>query len=265
MSVRWRLAVLTTGLGLWGAGLWLAGAPEQAHAGAAEPLVAGDAKTWHAVLTDKDLNPLVEQQLANIKDAMKTNGTFLRGFRKVQLAGHLIAGLGNIGTLRLEGDEAKKAAALREAGLELAKSAKEKKFENAKKAFALLEGYPAEIAPAGNAAPAKWEVVLPLDILMKGVSAIDSATGTAVRKDAGAFAKSAKEMSNDSTLLACLAVVAREHNANMDWKGWCDEMREGSLAMAREFAKKDPAATKQARENLQKSCNACHEVYRKEE
>lgn len=240
-----------------------AGAPTP-KAIAADPMAADDAKTWKSVLGDKDLDVLLKAQVASIKDAMKTNGTFLRGFRKVQLSGHLIAMLGNIGALRQEGDEAKKAAGLRDAGLKLAEAAKAKKFADAQKALEEVEKYPGSIA-AADAAPAKWTVVLPLDILMKAVNAIDTATGAAVRKDEKAFSKTAKELSADSLLMACLAVIAREHNGNADWKGWCDEMRDGSSAMSKQFAKKDQGATKQAREELQKSCTACHEVYRKDE
>lgn len=250
----------------FGLGLWLLSTGAGALvAGAAAPLAADDAKTWKTVLSDKDIDAIVQQQAATIKDSLKTNGTFLRGFRKVELAGRLIAGMGNIGTLRLEGDDAKKAAALREAGVQLAEAAKAKKFDDAKKAFETIEAYPGKIEPAADAKPAKWDDVLPLGILMKGVNAIDGATAQAVRKDEKAFSKVAKELSVDSTLLACLAVLAREHNENNDWKGWCDDMREGSLKMAEQFGKRSLAGSKEARNELQKSCTNCHDVYRKEE
>jgi hypothetical protein len=240
-------------------------AATQRQAEAADAMAADDPKTWKTILTDKDLEQILKLQVDVIKENTKSSGIFLRGFRKVQGAAHIVAAVGNIGAMTQEGDAAKKSAALREAGLALAAAAKKKAFADVAKPLAAISAYPDSIEPAADAKPAKWDVVLPLDNLMKTVNAIDSATAGAVRKDEKAFKKDSKKLSTDSTLMAVLGVVAREHNANADWKGWCDDMREGSLKMAKEFSKGSLASTKEARNELQKSCTNCHDVYRKEE
>lgn len=182
----------------------------------------------------------------------------------MEVVGHLVAALGNIGTVILEGDAAKKAAALREAGLKLATSAKDKNYDDAKAAADAIAGYPAKITPAADAATAKFTDVLPLEILMKGVSSIDSGTGAAIRKE-DKFKAEAKNQVADCTMMAVLAVVARDHNENEDWKGWCDDMREASVSLAGQFQKRSMDGAKEARGVLQKSCADCHDVYRKEE
>jgi hypothetical protein len=72
------------------------------------------------------------------------------------------------------------------------------------------------------------------------------------------------DMSSESMLLACLSVIAREHNENKDWKGWCDEVRDGSVALSKQFATKSAPASKKAHTDMQKGCTDCHDVYRKE-
>lgn len=231
---------------------------------AADAMLASDAATWKTLVSPKDLSGMLEIQTAEIDKAMKSKATFQRGFRKMELVGYLVAALGNIGTVTLEGEDAQKAAALREAGLKLASSAKEKNYDEAKAAADIVTSYPSKISPASDATPAKFTDVLPLGILMKGVSSIDSSMGAAIRKE-DKFKSEAKEQAFDSTLMAVLAVVARDHNENEDWKVWCDEMREASVALGGQFQKRNLDGAKEARGALQKSCADCHDVYRKEE
>lgn len=258
LYVLWAATLSVMGIFLVGA------ATTPAPVEAAEAMLADDAKTWKTLLDKKQLDSILKLQTDEINKAMVSKATFQRGFRKMQIAGHIVAALGNIGAMMFEGEEAKKAAALREAGLALAGAAKDKKFDEAKKAAETIESYPAKIAPAADANASKFGDVLPLDILMKSVSSIDSATGAAVRKD-DKFKKEHKELGHQTRLLAILSVLARDHNENADWKGWCDEMRDYSGNLAREFEKSNFDGSKTAREELQKSCTACHDVYRKEE
>lgn len=246
-----------------GALLFSAGSHSQAVV-AADAVLSSDAAAWKTLVPEKDLESIVKLQADELKKSMTSKATFQRGFRKAELTGYLVAGLGNVGVVTLEGDAAKKAAALREAGLALAKASKEKNYDEAKKASDTIGEYPAKITPAADATPAKFTDVLPLEPLMKGVSAIDSAAGAAVRKD-DKFKKDAKDLSAQSQLLAVLSVVARDHHEAEDWKVWCDEMREYSVHLSKQFAKRDLDGSKQARSDLQKSCTACHDVYRKEE
>lgn len=263
MAKRVRLAVLMTATFVAGAAWNLAHGPF-GSIDAAEPLLASDAGTWQKLLSEKDAQDILKTQGERIKLIVRSQGTFNQGKAKLRWMAHLIAGVANATVLR-GGESAGKAAALRAAALELAAAAKGSKFDAAKSAFEKVQSYPATIEPAADAKPAPWAEVLPLDMLMKGVSSIDSASGSANRKDDKTFKKSAKDLGADSKLLACLAVVAREHNPNNDWKGWCDEMRDGSVALAKEFDAKDQAGAKKAHNDLQKSCTACHDVYRKDE
>ncbi|MFO0947480.1 MAG: hypothetical protein U1D30_16410 [Planctomycetota bacterium] len=256
------LCFMVASLSLGGMLLTANGPARQAEA--AEAVLSTDAAAWKTLVPEKDLETLVKLQVEELKKSMTSKATFQRGFRKAELTGYLVAGLGNVGVVTLEGDAAKKAATLREAGLTLAKAAKEKNYDEAKKASDTIGEYPAKIAPAADATPAKFTDVLPLDPLMKGVSAIDSAAGAAVRKD-DKFKKDAKDLSAQAQLLAILSVVARDHNEAEDWKGWCDEMREASVNLSKQFGKRDLEGSKAARGTLQKSCTDCHDVYRKEE
>ena len=231
---------------------------------AADAPAGGDAAAWNKVVTDKDFDQIVATFAPDIKKSMRSSGTFLRGYRKLQRIGKLVALTGNIGAMKYDGEQAKKAVALREAGTALAGAAKKKSFAAAKKAAAIIADYP-NVSPADNGDPAKWDDVIDLDTLMKGVSSIDSATRNAAKRTGSKFEDRAAEMAARSVLLACLAVVAREHEKKDDWQGWCDEMCADSLAMAKKFADGDAAGSKKAYGALQKSCTDCHEVYRPDE
>lgn len=231
---------------------------------AAEALPANEPATWKSFMTARILEDILKTELDDASKSLRSAGTFLRGFRKIEVTGNMVALLGNVGTLILEGDDAKKAAALRDAGLQLTEAAKKKNFQDAKKAFDTIQAYPKKIEPAADAAPVKFEDLVDLDGLMKGVARIEVDTGAAVKKVGSSFDKDAKTMSAQSYLLACLAVASRVQNDAADWQKWCDEMRDGSVKLAEQFGKKNQSGASEARAELLKSCAECHEVYREE-
>lgn len=230
----------------------------------ADPMLADDAKTWQTLVSDKEFAGMLKSLNADIAKSMKTSGTMMRSFKNLEMNGSLVALLGNIGTKRADGDDAKKAAALREAGKAFAKAAKAKKYADAQKHAKVIASYPSSIVAAEDGNTADWKETLPLGILMRGVSKIDNDANEAVTDaDPKGFDKKARDLdlANRSVLLACLAVVAREHNDKADWKGWCDEFRAGAILQAREFGKKDQSSAKSAREKMNVACEACHKVY----
>lgn len=264
--IRFQMGLLASvGLALASGMIYLS-ASDRPAAVAADALKANNADDWKKVVTAKDLEGIVKVQLIDIEKATKAPGTFARGNRKMQTTGCLVATIGNIGTLVLEGDGAKKAAALRQAGLDLTSAAKKKNYNDAKQAAQTIAKYPNEIEPAADAKPAKWTDILPLDILMRGVSALDNESNAGIKdKKPGSFAKSSKDLGHKAILLACLAVVSREHKDSADWQGWCDEMREGALGLSKAFLKGSQPDSANAYKAMQKSCNDCHEKYRTDE
>jgi hypothetical protein len=228
----------------------------------ADGKVAKDPATWKEIFGDKDLDAAVKSIQDELKTkVMKTKGTFLPSYKKAMQAGYALAALGNVGTVVLEKDEAKSAAALREAGIAFAKAAKAKNFDEAKEAFAKIEGYPKKIDPAASAEPVKWSEAIPLASLMENVNRIDGDVQKA-GKQATEFSKSYKDLAIRTKLLAALAVIAREeHQDKADWQGWCEDMRAGCLETSKQLAAKNQNGTKNAYTAVTKSCTKCHEVY----
>lgn len=262
---RYLQATLGAGASLVLVGIVAMATSNRVWALAAAAMTSDDAKTWNALLTDKDHEAILKLQMESVESAMKSSGTFLRGYRNVLRAGHIIASLGNMVATKAQGEDAKKGAALREAGSELAAAAKKKSYADAKKVAELIAGYPKSIAPAADAKAHKFTDVIAIEHLMKEVNMIDTATRKSGKAPDEDFAKQAKELGLRSRLMACLAVIARDYKEEKDWKGWCDEMREGSIELAKQFEKKDQKAAKEAYTKLQKSCTDCHDVYRMEE
>lgn len=256
-------AALSFAAGMYLAGPYGAERPLQA---AADVSPALNKESWKSLVNEDQVSEILKTQIGAIEKSMKSAGTFRRALKKMEIAGRVIAVVGNVETYRLEGDEAKKGAALREAGLALTKAAGDKNFEDASKAFAAIKGYPKEIEPAADAAPAEWTKMLDIDGLMTGVatSDIESKRISGIAKSTE-FKKEAKAGESYALLLAILGTVAREYEADDDWKKWCDEMRDGSVAFAGAFAQKDQDVAKSARDTMLKSCAACHEAYRVEE
>jgi len=229
----------------------------------ADKKLASDAATWKDALPEKELEAVFKLYASEMKDkVLKTKGQFNSSYKKAMQAGHVFAILGNAGTVMFEGDAAKSAAALRDAGIALAEASKAKKFDDAKAAFAKLEGYPKKIEASDSAAPKKWlDEVTALDVMMENcVSRIDSDMQKAI-KTSGDFAKMNKEMATRTRLLAGLASVARESKAEEPWQSLCDEMFVNSLALSKQFAAKNQSGAKSANDAVQKTCKTCHEKY----
>lgn len=240
----------------------LAGATYSTSARGADPMETTDPQTWTKVITDRDIESQIALQSELIKKDVRTSATFRRSFRKLERSGNAVAMLGNVIVLTSSDDETKKkGAALREAGLEFAKACEEKEFDAAKKAAAVIDSFPKTIKPAANAEPVPFATVMPMEPLMKWVATIDAATRKGTMESAE-FRKNSKELAVDSQFLACLAIVARDHNEGANWKEWCDAMRDNSLEMANQFGSKNQSAASEAWKANQKSCASCHHAFR---
>jgi hypothetical protein len=233
---------------------------------AAEPMRSDDAAAWSRLVEDGDVQSMLDVQRAEIEKSMRSNGTFRRALKKLEGIGWMVAVVGNVQAYRTEGEAARKAVSLREAGKALAKAAADKNFEDAKSAAEAIAGYPDKIAPAEDASRAAWTDLIDLGAVMHGVSTIDSETKTAVAASKPAdFKKSAAAAHGQAMLLACLSVVSRDYEDADDWRRWCDEMRDGSIRLAKAFGKKNLEESKAARDALLQSCKSCHDVYRPDE
>lgn len=257
---------IVLGLGVIGIGIALASlgflGRQSSLLAAAESMKSDDAQAWKKLVSDEHFKAMLENQKAEIDKSMKSNGTFRRALKKLEGAGQIIAVLANVQAFRSEGEDVKKASALRAAGLQLAKAAADKNFDAAKKAVEQIAAYPATIAPADDD-KTKWTDLVKIGAVMHGVSTIDAETKTAVAVAKPAdFKKVAAAAESQARLLACLSVISRDYEESDDWKQWCDEMRQGSVELAETFAKKNQAASKAARDELLKTCKACHDVYR---
>src|SRR5262245_60544814 len=101
---------------------------------AADQKLAKDAATWKEAIPDKEIEGLVKLYADELKSkVLKAKGQFSSGYKKAIQAGHVFAILGNAGTVMLDGDAAKTAAALREAGVALAAASKAKKYDEDRK------------------------------------------------------------------------------------------------------------------------------------
>ena len=228
-------------------------------------MTAADPATWKALLDEKSLEELVEAQQKEIEGYTKASSLFSRGFRKLTRNAYYAAVLGNAGTMVLEGDEAKKkAAALRDAALEVMHAATDKEYEKAKEAAAVVADWPRKIAPAGSAEPMAFMEMTDLHELMEGVNSLFSAASKPVQAR-GSRMRGAKEGAQAAKLLACLSVISRDYEEEADWKGWCDLMRKESVAMAEALDKNNKDDAEAARNRNLKSCDQCHDVYREEQ
>ena len=228
---------------------------------AAEP--PGEATQFKAIMQDQGIDSLLVTQLDGMDKTMRSRGMFRRGYRKLAVSGRLIALVGNIGTMTLSGDAAKKAATLREAGLKLAQAAEDKDYDSAKAAYEVIADYPQTIGPAAEAKAEPSAQVIAQGPLMKGVSYLDGALAKGVgASSASDFLQASETMAASAKLLACLAIVAHDYQPKSDWRQWSQQMRELSLKLAERLAQKDQPGAKQAREALLESCKSCHNVYR---
>lgn len=265
MRIRLCVACVALALGVTSGCIGLIGGDRVLWAAkSAAPMPSDSPETWKSLVADADLAAMIDIQRAEIAKSMKSNGTFRRGLKKLEGCGRMIAILGNVQVYRGEWDDAKKAAALRAAGLALTIAAEAKNFDDAKKAADEIAAYPDKIAPADDAAPTTWTDLVGIDAVMLGVSTADSETKTAVLKE-GDFKKAAKDAEAYAMLLAVLGTISRDYEEADDWKQWCDQMRDSSAGLAKAFGKKNFDASKSARDEMLKSCDACHMVYRPEE
>lgn len=223
-------------------------------------------ETWKSLVTDDSVKLMLSSQTDLIDKTLKSAGTFRRALKKMEVAGRIVAVLGNVEVLRGSDEAAKKGAALRAAGLDLTKAAEAKNFEDATKAAEAIKSYPDKIALAEDAKPTAWTELLDIDGLMSGVATAD----TEVKKPIAAtkpaeFKKLSKDAEPYALLLAVLGAAARDYEPDKDWQKWCDDMKSESVGLAKAFNSKNEDEAKTARDSLLKSCKACHDAYRVEE
>ena len=221
---------------------------------------------WKELVSDDSFKLMLASQVDVIDKTLKSAGTFRRALKKMEVAGRIVAVLGNVEVLRGSEDLAKKGAALRAAGLALTKAASDKNFEDATKAAEAIKSYPEKIAPAEEAKPTPWTDLLDIEGLMSGVATVDlEAKKPIAATKPTEFKKLAKDAEAYAMLLACMGVAARDYESDKDWKKWCDDMRDESASLAKAFNSKNEDEAKTARDSLLKSCKACHDAYRVEE
>jgi hypothetical protein len=247
-----------------GAGLVL-GWPTRAIHAEGESSPSTDPGEWKKLVDDAGVESIVSGQVKGIEKSMKSAGTFRRALKKVEITGRVLAIAGNAETFRAEGEGAKKGAALREAGLALTKAAVDKKFEDAEKALATVKGFPGSIEPAADGKPTDWKSLMDMDGLMMGVASADNELKGVVTGKPEEFKKNAKDAASWGMLMAYFGRVTREHESDGEWKKWCDDMTTHSLALAKALEAKDLDGAKSSRDELMKSCEACHEAYRVED
>lgn len=236
-------------------------ASKPASAIAAEPMNSDDPKAWNSLLTEKDVDAVMKYLVREIEGNTKAESVFRKNYRRLERDGYLVALLGNIEATKRP-DDSKKAVALREAGRDLAASAKKKDFAQAKHAADVIAGFPGKTTAAADGKPAKWEDVVALEQLMKSVSLVDTNVRKFNRSTGAEYSKKAADGAAEARMLACIALAARQIKSEKDWQDWCDQLREGSVDLAGQFSKKNAAGSKAAHEKLQKTCNDCHEKYR---
>jgi len=223
-------------------------------------------ETWKELVNDDSLKLMLSSQVDVIDKTLKSAGTFRRALKKMEIAGRIVAVLGNVEVLRGSEEAAKKGAALRAAGLDLTKAAEAKNFEDATKAAEAIKSYPEKIAPAGEAKPTVWTELLDIDGLMTGVTTADLEVKKPVAATKPAeFKKLAKEAEPYALLLAVLGAAARDYESDKDWQKWCDDMKSESMNLAKALNGKNEDDAKTSRDSLLKSCKACHDAYRVEE
>lgn len=225
-------------------------------------MLADDPETWRLLATADDLKEILKLQIPVLEEALKSSGQLSRLRHQTIANSGVIAVLGNIGTVVLEGEDALKSASLRDAGLDLAQAADKRDLAKAKSALERIAGYPDKIAPAERAETKPWTELISSESIMKQVGAVNTVAGKANRASPRDFRKDAKSAAYQTLLLTYLTVIARDHQQADDWRGWCDQMRADALKLAKAYYKSNQEAAREAYTQLQQSCDACHKVYR---
>ena len=238
------------------------GAADRWRVMAAEGFPANDATTWHKLAYPNDLRDLVEAEVAEIVERTKASSLFSRGRRRLEVNGHVVALLGNIGTMALDGEDARKAATLRAAGLALAVAAQKRDYDAAKKAVEIIRSYPDSITADESAEPAPWSELVPSATLMKKAAAINSASGAINKEKGRAFTKGARPMAKQALLLAYLAIIEREREPGQDWKAWCDKMFVFAIRLAKAYDRPNQTVARDVVATMTENCEACHRAYR---
>lgn len=160
------------------------------------------------------------------------------------------------------------APALLQASRSLAKAAD---YDAAVASFNDLKRTASGGAGASGGGKLRWERTASLSQLMKQVPAINSALKRGLSGDEERFKQLQQQSAGSSAALAAIAqtVLADTHEAKSPgdekkWYQYCAEMRDAAGAVNAAVHAGDQQAATAAMVGLTKSCEDCHEVFRKE-
>lgn len=257
MIFRMRLVLVAAGLAAAALGFHQLAAKDEPAA----KLSPRDPKAWEGVVSAADLAQLVATEHATLKEEVGSRSRFRRSAKRAVLTGRLLAVLGNIGTVMLEGDDALKAAALRQAGVDLVAAAEKGDVEPAEKAAKVIGTYPATIAPGAKKDVTDFEELISTHDSMLLTNSMLLKLEDASKLEGAALDKEVPAAVAQAKLLGAWAVVWAGDdawNGGDSWDEYCVEMRNASVEMARAFQAKDTKAAKAAWQRVGNTCTGCH-------
>ncbi len=229
----------------------------------AEPPAAPKVST---IAPAKDLAAAVDKHIAWMEEAVASESDYKDfGERNIKHANTLIL-LALAAGLHDQDNKYKEAAPALMKAAQAAANAKT--FEAAKAAVAEVK----KAAETGKANPGslKWEKVADLPQLMKAVPLANNRLKRNVR--ASLFKRKSADNGADSATLAVIgqgsiADLSQAKNAEQEkqWQEFCIKMRDAAAAVNKEVRAGDQPAAEKAMATLIKTCDACHEVFHKEQ
>lgn len=206
---------------------------------------------------------LVEQVRLFVKDFetwLATPEQYAANADKLRKEAHTVVMLAQVLALHDDAHELKASApALLRAALPLARA---KDYEAARKALPAVSAALSGSAPAGEGV--KWEKIASLGQVMEQISTLNTKLRTNMRR----FEQKAAENARYAAVLAAVgqAIVFDTHEVKqpekMDqWYAMSIEMRDAASELAGKLRATDKAGATAALGRMQKSCDACHEVF----
>ncbi len=231
------------------------------------PSGAADDKGAPAAIPDKELTQLNQQNAKIIQDSL-SGAPDKKAARKAEVAAVMIAAASQRG---MAGASSPQQAAERDAALKLASAIKSEDFATARKEAGAL----AKVAPnpgAKTQAVPLVEDVIKLEDVMSQFSTPKSG-GLGIEKQLEDLEESknlTKAQLNDDLLLAAdraalVAEIVEKHDPGSkqkEWKKYANDMRKRALELATAVRKGDAKAASEGVGNLNKSCTACHDVFK---
>lgn len=216
-----------------------------------------------------DLVAQVPEYLKDLEKAVADEATFKDSESKIGRCANTMILVAVALGLHDEDNKYKAAApAMFKAAKEVAAA---KDYAAAKKAVDALKA--ATEATGGDAGELKWDKTASLEQLMKAVPIVRNKIKSSSLSSASRLKKKADDYAGHSAILAVIAQgslsYAGETKAPTEvekWQQFCIEMRNTSAALNAAIRAGDTkAATKIQKEDMEKTCTHCHEVFKPEE